>query len=573
MYSYIYLIQTGEHINSQIFKVGRTTQNGDTRFLNRFHGYSKNSVQKFLREVLTVNVISIEKEIKNLFKNKYTLKKGSEWFCGDCQNMIADINTIISKYSGSNLLTNQSTINPITTNINKPISLIENQLVYINAKNNELLKIANIRYWLIDTCKKWIIYEGENEIHIILLTKTMNRLDSIYRSFKSRAFMNSEKSVFSLKSKKDIFTTKSIKKNEDLKDILKKYFFSSTNNINMTKSFINIELKGYTKKFIKDLIENNISYDNININDSNEDNNKKINSNCEFCNKEFSRNYNKYRHEKICKENINKESVEDTNNESKLLENKKSKKKNGKDIKFKEMKTDLINSLSDALSKKIKDSMGTAFKDSLESMFQKMFVNNKSSVKINSNNVQINNYQSKKDKLNKALKDIVDLDTFIEKYENDPKYQLTKEETENLLNTADNLIISYYGEELLSYIKQKYSLLLKEFNPNKTYDEKVLPFFCKDVNLRTHYELTNKGWIMISYTENIKKIIEITNSQIFKHHHKFIPYSKKRGYTPVINSLLRNSDFTSIVPILDKLIEEVDNNQISSLNDTDTKSS
>ena len=36
MNSYIYLIQDGKYINTSIYKIGRTSQQGDTRKLNRF---------------------------------------------------------------------------------------------------------------------------------------------------------------------------------------------------------------------------------------------------------------------------------------------------------------------------------------------------------------------------------------------------------------------------------------------------------------------------------------------------------------------------------------------------------
>ena len=54
MNSYIYLIQDGNFINTNIYKIGRTSQQGDTRRLNRFNGYNKQTIQKFLREVNTV---------------------------------------------------------------------------------------------------------------------------------------------------------------------------------------------------------------------------------------------------------------------------------------------------------------------------------------------------------------------------------------------------------------------------------------------------------------------------------------------------------------------------------------
>jgi hypothetical protein len=98
MNSYIYLIQDGKFINTNIYKIGRTTQKGDTRRLIRFSSYNKETIQKFLREVNTDIVINIEDEIKTLFVKKYKLVQGSEWFEGDCNSMISEINSIIDKH-------------------------------------------------------------------------------------------------------------------------------------------------------------------------------------------------------------------------------------------------------------------------------------------------------------------------------------------------------------------------------------------------------------------------------------------------------------------------------------------
>lgn len=95
--SYIYLIQDGEYINTDVYKVGRTTQNGDTRSLNRLRCYSANTVQCYVRDVDTAKVVEIEKDIISVFKLKYNLVKGAEWFDGNTQQMIGDIDTIINK--------------------------------------------------------------------------------------------------------------------------------------------------------------------------------------------------------------------------------------------------------------------------------------------------------------------------------------------------------------------------------------------------------------------------------------------------------------------------------------------
>ena len=61
--AYIYLIQDGGYVNTNVYKVGRTTQNGDTRRLNRLKCYSTNTIQIYVREVNTEKVVEIEKDI------------------------------------------------------------------------------------------------------------------------------------------------------------------------------------------------------------------------------------------------------------------------------------------------------------------------------------------------------------------------------------------------------------------------------------------------------------------------------------------------------------------------------
>jgi hypothetical protein len=96
--SYIYLVQDGEYIGTSVYKVGRTTQNGDTRSLNSLNCYSKNTILVCLRQVNTEKVIEIKNDVIKVFTIKYNLVKGVDWFDGDKNQMIVDINTIIDKY-------------------------------------------------------------------------------------------------------------------------------------------------------------------------------------------------------------------------------------------------------------------------------------------------------------------------------------------------------------------------------------------------------------------------------------------------------------------------------------------
>jgi hypothetical protein len=129
MNSYIYLIQDGEFINTDVYKVGRTSQKGDTRSLSRIKSYNKETIQKYLREVNNEAIINIESDIKRVFKLKYKLIKGTEWFDGNYKQMISDIDIIINKYDENNI-----------------VKLIKNDIV-LSEKNIDLLENIDINYF------------------------------------------------------------------------------------------------------------------------------------------------------------------------------------------------------------------------------------------------------------------------------------------------------------------------------------------------------------------------------------------------------------------------------------------
>ena len=97
--AYIYLLQDGKDIHTDIFKVGMTVQKGgDSRVLKRLYGYSKDTVVYNIFKVHKNNVEKIEDNIKNIFRSKYALARGSEWFHGCVTEMIKDIAYVIFKF-------------------------------------------------------------------------------------------------------------------------------------------------------------------------------------------------------------------------------------------------------------------------------------------------------------------------------------------------------------------------------------------------------------------------------------------------------------------------------------------
>jgi hypothetical protein len=82
-------IKSGENI----FKIGKSTQNGTRRIAQ----YPKGTQLILQRKCL--NCHTIEKKIKDVFGKKYILRTdiGTEYFEGDCNEMITDINSIIEQ--------------------------------------------------------------------------------------------------------------------------------------------------------------------------------------------------------------------------------------------------------------------------------------------------------------------------------------------------------------------------------------------------------------------------------------------------------------------------------------------
>lgn len=98
--AYIYLLQDGKDIGSQVFKIGRTTQKGgDTRSLTRIKSYSAHTMVYGMYHVPDDKVKDIEKALKQFFIVKYKLIRGSEWFIGDVEQMKKDILRIIDDYT------------------------------------------------------------------------------------------------------------------------------------------------------------------------------------------------------------------------------------------------------------------------------------------------------------------------------------------------------------------------------------------------------------------------------------------------------------------------------------------
>ena len=174
IFSYIYLIQPREFINSNVYKVGKTKRESHKR-LNQYPKGSK--------EIITIacnNCDILENEILKFFRGKYISRTdiGSEYFEGDMESMIHDIcalrksvNESIEDIKTTNVAINEA-INELKilkekdklltlkTKLLKAEKILKDkqkllELESNDAKQNELQKITEneFKQWFDKNCK------------------------------------------------------------------------------------------------------------------------------------------------------------------------------------------------------------------------------------------------------------------------------------------------------------------------------------------------------------------------------------------------------------------------------------
>ena len=97
--AYIYFLKDGKDIGTNVYKIGRTVQRGgDTRVIIRLRQYSPFTILENAFHVRVDKVNEIESTIKQIFRNKYRLVRGTEWFEGNVKDMYEDIHSVIFDY-------------------------------------------------------------------------------------------------------------------------------------------------------------------------------------------------------------------------------------------------------------------------------------------------------------------------------------------------------------------------------------------------------------------------------------------------------------------------------------------
>jgi hypothetical protein len=360
---------------------------------------------------------------------------------------------------------------------------------FIKIIQNEDFKIntQHFKSWLDINTIQWLFIEINNFFLSIFTTDKYSRTAILSNTIKKKIFQNN------LTNFKNSFIIHLIKDDLEFGKYLLKHFINQKiiDNIDVT-IFKIFTINGYTNHKLLSIIKTANSK-------------IKLSLTCSFCSKQFSTTNYRDNHEKnICsKQN---DIINQLTNENKVLKQK---------IKHNKSEQSIIN------------------------ITQNNIIQNANTI----NNIQI---LSKKQKLDHYYPDTIDIDTFITKYKNEPKYQLTYDEAQSLLDVLEFNGYLSYANGLTYCIKQKCKMIFNDINQDTNKKQQaILPFVMSDAQLRTHFQKNNQSWNIVKNTENIKKILNESNNQLYKHHHKNALFSSK-DTKKVINNILRHTDITQL---------------------------
>lgn len=134
MYHFLYLIQDHRDIGTNIYKIGKTTQLPD----QRFKGYINGTYPEYISKVDDCH--KRETELIQIFKQKYKLVRGHEYFSGNLNQMIEDFTTFCQKIREEKNDQKNMIINNITNNNTN------NTTNNINITNNYVCELCNKEY-------------------------------------------------------------------------------------------------------------------------------------------------------------------------------------------------------------------------------------------------------------------------------------------------------------------------------------------------------------------------------------------------------------------------------------------
>jgi hypothetical protein len=160
----------------------------------------------------------------------------------------------------------------------------------------------------------------------------------------------------------------------------------------------------------------------------------------------------------------------------------------------------------------------------------------------NTTNINI----SKVEFLNLNFSEVIDIESFIDNLENNPEFDLTSEETGNILFNQQNGGLLSAVASIVYYIKDN---LIKQYQKKGKHISRkdiITPFILYDKGLREHFEKNINGkWDKTLCKQNIEKIVDIIDRKIFKHHQQYMCMNhiqKKK----TVNGVLKSSCFSKL---------------------------
>jgi hypothetical protein len=291
---FIYIVQEREFLNTNDFKLGRTSD------INvRLRGYSKNSKLVFSIEV--DDQYEVETMLINIFKDKFIQKieYGREYFEGNIEEMIKEIETYLqfrNKYEKYTCL------------------LIEKILKKKYKKNKDYNKIENTKTENTDNTEKTENTDNtektENNINLLIVQDTdieikQNNLENIKND-------KNENSIDSIPEEKEEIKVKNKKlENFDYFYECKRCFYKSVIPLDI-KRHLERQIKCKPHKFYitlsnEELLKQSLEKQFKNVNEiynkylQDLETNQKEKNKCEYCFEMFSTEQSLNRHLKICK--------------------------------------------------------------------------------------------------------------------------------------------------------------------------------------------------------------------------------------------------------------------------------
>lgn len=184
MYNFLYLIQDYNDLGTNIYKIGKTTQD----YSSRLKGYPKGT--RTFRIIEVDNCEKRESELIKIFNDKFTLYRGREYFTGNITDMINVFTNFCDKFIhllesnktislNINKTNNNSILNktnePICDNIcdkcNTKFDTKQHLIQHINKKNK-----CNIETpYQCEFCKKYFNYNCTLNRHINICEQAKNK--------------------------------------------------------------------------------------------------------------------------------------------------------------------------------------------------------------------------------------------------------------------------------------------------------------------------------------------------------------------------------------------------------------